>query len=79
MALMRVNEFRRLFAPGSAPTPRTVAGWVERGELYGKRFGGRLYVDPDRAPEGREAEASEPPRIGPLHPLAARVLGKAGH
>lgn len=49
--LMRVEEFRQQFTPDSRPDPRTVRAWIERGEVWGRRIGGRWYVDPDREPE----------------------------
>lgn len=48
--LMKVSEYRKMFTPGSRPDPRTVYRWWERGEIYGEKRGGMLYVDPDRDP-----------------------------
>lgn len=65
--LMKISEYRKLFSPASRPDPRTVRAWVDRGELYGERRGGILYVDPDRRP----APCSE---TALSSPLARRVV-----
>ena len=82
MALMRLNEFRDTFAEGSRPDPRTIVGWIQGGQLYGKRWGKVWYVDPDRpvnddiGSEASEQVATETvtPILGGLHPLAQKVL-----
>jgi len=64
--LMKVSEYRMMFSPGSRPDPRTVRAWVERGELYGERRGGLLFVDPERDPAPCRETALQ-------SPLARRV------
>lgn len=44
--LMTLAQFREQhFAKGSAPTEKTLKGWIESGELTGQKIGGRYYVD----------------------------------
>ena len=64
--LMKVSEYRMMFSPASRPDPRTVRAWVDRGELYGERRGGLLFVDPERDPAPCRKTALQ-------SPLARRV------
>lgn len=44
--LMTIAQFREQhFAKGSAPTEKTLKGWIESGDLTGQKIGGRYYVD----------------------------------
>ena len=46
MALMTIREFLELcFTEDSRPRYKTIIDWIERGELKGRRFGRKYYVD----------------------------------
>ncbi len=46
MALMTIREFLELaFTEESRPQYKTIIDWIERGELKGRRFGRKYYVD----------------------------------
>lgn len=49
MRLAKLSEFRRLvYAPGSAPSMRTLRGWIDAGQIPGGRIEHGLYwVDLD--------------------------------
>jgi len=48
MAWQKISQFRDdAFEEGSKPQIRTIINWIEAGELYGRKFGGQWYVDPD--------------------------------
>jgi len=48
MAWQKISQFREdAFEEGSKPQIRTIIGWIESGELYGRKFGNQWYVDPD--------------------------------
>jgi len=44
--LMALQKYRATrFAKGSAPTEKTLRGWIRDGHLPGRLIGGKLYVD----------------------------------
>lgn len=49
MRLAKLSQFRKLvYAPGSAPTLRTLRGWIDAGKVPGGRIENGLYwVDLD--------------------------------
>jgi len=48
MALQKISQFRNnAFEKGSKPQIETIVGWIQSGELYGRKLGGLWYVDPD--------------------------------
>ncbi len=51
MALMKIQTFQKRFVKGDAPDTRTVQGWIDKGKVYGERYGRLYYIDPDRPPE----------------------------
>lgn len=62
--LMTLAKFREQhFAEGSAPTEKTLKGWIEAGELAGQKIGGRYYVD---------VSAFDTPKV--RNPLVLKVL-----
>ena len=77
--LMTIGEFRQTFSKHSKPDPRTVIAWIKKGDLFGRKFGGQWYIDPNRSPES--TDTPEQPKRSPLplhtevdNPLVAKVL-----
>ena len=67
---MKVSTYRKTyFVEGDAPDVRTVRAMWQRGEIYGKRIGKVLYVDPDVSMT--IGHAPEPLTVSPL---AQKVL-----
>ena len=80
MTLMTIGEFREAFSKKSKPDPRTVVAWIKKGDIFGKKFGGQWYIDPERAPESTD-KPEQPKQRSPLpphskidNPLVAKVL-----
>lgn len=80
MTLMTIGEFREQFSKKSKPDPRTVIAWIKKGDLFGRKFGGQWFIDPDRPPESDDKPEQPKQRSSlPLHsnvdnPLVAKVL-----
>lgn len=74
---MTINQYLRdYFAPGSAPTKRTVKNRIQRGDIWGV-LEGTWYVDPDRSPNEQPANNNALRRLPPeLQQIAAGVLEK---
>lgn len=48
MRFMEAGKWaERRFDPESRPDRRTIAAWVESGDLPGRRLGKKLYIDDD--------------------------------
>ncbi len=49
MPLMSIQEYRETeFTEKSQPSFNTVKAWIRNGVVYGKKIGGKWYVDPTK-------------------------------
>lgn len=72
--LITVAEFRRLFAPSSRPTRKTVVRWIQGGVIAGRRIGGKWYVDPDLDPPAARRVDKPQPKDDAIRRRAAEIL-----